>query len=325
MPEPRHDREVRTVVVGVDGSRHSIAALRWAAAEALARRSELVVATVDSASRSLPVAQQPADLSGGGTGQQSGVGVVLSAYERCTQMQAQLLAELPQQPPRLSTHVLHGDPVDQLTKLAGAQDILVLGAAGRGRLGSFVLGSLAFECAQSALGPVVVVRANALAGDADASGGAATAARGGPAPGPVIAAVDGSAASRRALQFAAEESRAHQVPLVAVHVLYPDYVLQHDGGSMNGDMLDPVESAWAQLQAIVRAEASAPTPPAHAVVVTGDPAAELIGRSATASLMVVGLERMGPRLGTLLGSVSMRLLRQAECPVAVVSESWRNG
>jgi nucleotide-binding universal stress UspA family protein len=52
--------------------------------------------------------------------------------------------------------------------------------------------------------------------------------------------------------------------------------------------------------------------------VVGDPVEELAKRSEAADLLLTGSRGYGPMRAVLLGSVSGRLVREADCPVIVV-------
>ena len=56
----------------------------------------------------------------------------------------------------------------------------------------------------------------------------------------------------------------------------------------------------------------------HEVLEYADPADFLVRRSEGAAMVVVGSRGRGPIRSKLLGSVSVRLVRQAHCPVVVV-------
>ncbi len=271
----------RRVVVGFDGSAHSQAALRWAAMEAVARAGELLVVT---ACRD--------DLSG------------KQAWQRT------FIDGLPEPPQQLSQLVVRESPAQSLISIAGS-DLLVVGAASRGRVGSFVLGSVAFSCSEHAAGPVVVVR-SAMAFDS-----ASAVKR------PVIAAMDDSAGAKQALRFAGEESRIHGWPLTAVHVLYRDYLMEQATDHptpRDAALLGPDESAWVQLKRAVETHLPADLTAAP-IVLIGDPVDALTVRSAAAALVAVGRSGGSHRMDAMLGSVRMGLLQRSACPVAVVPAS----
>jgi nucleotide-binding universal stress UspA family protein len=56
----------------------------------------------------------------------------------------------------------------------------------------------------------------------------------------------------------------------------------------------------------------------HVVVVTGDPAVQLIAASYDADVLVVGSRGGGPVTQHLMGSVSSKVAHHAACPVVVI-------
>jgi nucleotide-binding universal stress UspA family protein len=59
------------------------------------------------------------------------------------------------------------------------------------------------------------------------------------------------------------------------------------------------------------------------VVVTGDPAVQLIAASLDADLLVVGSRGGGPVVQHLMGSVSSKVAHHAACPVVVIPAADR--
>jgi nucleotide-binding universal stress UspA family protein len=116
--------------------------------------------------------------------------------------------------------------------------------------------------------------------------------------GPVLVGVDGSADSAVAVRFAAFEAAARDTDLVAVHV-------ERDDGDADGLLAD----------ALAAVRQVAPQVKAQTRWIRGDPREVLVGESAAAQLVVVGARG---HVRTLLGAVSYALLRNAQCPVAVV-------
>lgn len=289
------------VIAGVDGSPHSAAALAWAAADAQLRDWELVVVTCCGRD-ALP----------------AGPGVRPATVADCVQagheMQARLLHDL-HAPAALSvsTLVLRGDPVTALTGTAAPGDVLVVGTRGRGRVRALLLGSVAQGCAGHAVCPVVVVPLPHEAARPAAAGGA------------VVAGVDASREARAALRFAAGEAALRGAALLPVHAVYPDYTTTQtdsDGGMAgNDDLLPPLESAWAQLDLLVRTELSGLEVAAQPVTVCGAPDEVLLRWTQSAALTVVGGRGVGRLHTAMLGSVSSSLLRHGHCPIAVVPAS----
>ena len=287
----------RRVIAAVDGSPHSAAALAWADSDARLRGVELAVITV--CGRGAP--RSPA---GGASA------TTVAAQERaCRDMQARRLATLPADPAaRRSARVVRGDPVTELTAAARGGDVLVSGTRGNSPLRSLLVGSVAQGCAERAACPVVIVPAATRPEIA--------------ACGPVVVGVDAGAVVRGVLRFGTEEAALRGARLVAVHVVYPDYVREQappaPGEPGDRDLLGPLDSIWAQLDALVRAEPAIAALPVEPVVVSGDPGRVLLGWTDSAALAVVASRRAGRLHDALLGSVSSQLLQHGRCPVAVV-------
>ncbi|MDC2954668.1 universal stress protein [Streptomyces gilvifuscus] len=137
---------------------------------------------------------------------------------------------------------------------------------------------------------------------------------------PVVAAVDGSDDSLRALDWALDAARERGAPLRVVHVrqyaawAQPDVLVA--GPPDPGD--DPVLA-----RARNRLENRAHPPGIEYVGLDGAPGAVLPGLGATARLLVLGSRGRGGFAGLLLGSNGMAAARDAECPVVVVPPPGR--
>jgi nucleotide-binding universal stress UspA family protein len=137
---------------------------------------------------------------------------------------------------------------------------------------------------------------------------------------PVIAAVDGSQDSLRALDWAADAARGRAAPLRVVHVRQYAPWAQGDvlvsGPPDTGE--DPViEEARARLWD--RADA----PVTEYLGMEGVPGAALPELGADAQLLVLGSRGRGGFASLLLGSNSLAAARDAECPVVVVPRPGR--
>jgi nucleotide-binding universal stress UspA family protein len=144
------------IVVGIDGSKHASAALRWAAEEAALRSATLEAVHAWSFA---PVTT-PAD-SGGLMPMAWTEGLeVLDATRAAAERTAadQVRAVLGEQHDAIVT-VTEGGVSDVLRTAAASADLLVVGNQGRGNLASALLGSTSAELADSAPCPVVIVRA----------------------------------------------------------------------------------------------------------------------------------------------------------------------
>ncbi|MEU6816726.1 universal stress protein [Streptomyces sp. NPDC046860] len=137
---------------------------------------------------------------------------------------------------------------------------------------------------------------------------------------PVIAAVDGSEDSLRALDWALEAARRRVAPLRVVHVRqYAAWgeadILVADPPDESGDpVLDEVRDRLADRSGL---------PTVEYVAVEGVPGAVLPELGADAQLLVVGSRGRGGFASLILGSNSLATARDASCPVAVVPPPGR--
>ncbi|GAB2448932.1 hypothetical protein GCM10027162_52750 [Streptomyces incanus] len=118
---------------------------------------------------------------------------------------------------------------------------------------------------------------------------------------PLVVGVDGSEASLEAVDWAAEESVRHGVPLRLLHAAVRD------------DEAADVIGAAAE-----RARKTAPTVPLSSEVVREDAARALVGEGRNAFALVLGPRGLGGLSGMLLGSVGLAVAARADCPVVVV-------
>lgn len=135
------------IVVGVDGSPHSIEALRWAVAEATLRQAELVAAVAW---------EFPFVPSGPGAGFYVGP----SAEELADEAQrhlAEALSRVDTGPVPVTQVIDYGSAAGLLLELAADADLLVIGARGHGGFAGLLLGSVSQQCTTHAVCPTVVV------------------------------------------------------------------------------------------------------------------------------------------------------------------------
>ncbi|MDH6115479.1 nucleotide-binding universal stress UspA family protein [Kitasatospora sp. MAP12-15] len=134
------------VVVGVDGSPSSYAALRWAI-----RHAQLIGGTVDAVGAwetlvaygwSAPVIAPDLD---------EGV-----ARRKFDQELAEVLGD--GQPVEVRRRLVPGNPADVLIDAARGAELLVVGSRGHGTFARALLGSVSERCALHAPCPVVIVR-----------------------------------------------------------------------------------------------------------------------------------------------------------------------
>jgi nucleotide-binding universal stress UspA family protein len=135
----------------------------------------------------------------------------------------------------------------------------------------------------------------------------------------IVVGVDGSQESRRALEYAVAEARAHRGRVEAVHVWHVPYTTAYPYGALAVD-LDEVESdARRRLDELVDGiDTRGLAQPVARTTTCGVPAQSLLDAAKGADLLVVGSRGLGGFRGLLLGSVSEQCVRHAGCPVVVV-------
>jgi nucleotide-binding universal stress UspA family protein len=139
----------KTIVVGVDGSRGSRSALKWAAAEAADHRADLVVLKVWERTLLPPL---------GGGSVPSGA-VRDPSDEAADDLVEVIKEELGENPPVLAQpRVKEGNAAEILIAESTAADLLVVGTRGHGGFAGLVLGSVSQHVAAYAQCPVTVVR-----------------------------------------------------------------------------------------------------------------------------------------------------------------------
>jgi nucleotide-binding universal stress UspA family protein len=145
------------VVVGIDGSPGSAAALRWAAAEANLR--EIGLRVVHAWTFSYPpgagygVLSPSVDYVSGGR---------MSDMRRAAEgLLERAIAQLPPDTDSVAIdrQVVEGSAAEVLVGAATENDLLVVGSRGRGGFASLLLGSVSQQCAHHAPCPIVIVHA----------------------------------------------------------------------------------------------------------------------------------------------------------------------
>jgi len=272
-----------SVVVGVDGSPDSHAAVELGAWEA--NRRDLPLRLVHGVVP--PVAYGPtfsaARLSGTELAQARALldntaTALNDRYPRLTVTQAA---------------VVRG-PAGLLVDESATASLVLVGSRGHRVLTRLLSGSVSGQVAAHAHTPVLVVHEHDPV----------------PGIGPVVVGIDGSPPAAAALAFAAEEADARCVPLLAVHVL-PRRAEDPDEARWQADlMLTSALAGWTDKYPglVVRPR-----------VVDGLSAADGLREAAAGTgLLVVGCRGHGGFATLLLGSVSHALVGNAPAPVAVV-------
>lgn len=273
------------IVVGVDGSKESLAALRWASDLAAGRDATVRAVLVWSLLDQHP---QPGERFDPGYDDAAALADLDQA----------VTAELGDAAAAVERHVTCDLPVDGLLTAGLDADLLVVGARGRGGFKGLLLGSVSRKVLERATVPVAVVR--------------------GPAPGAggrVLVGVDGSASSMAALRWAAHEAGRRGATLAVLHAWSVPWPVDLQAHAMVLATME--EQAKKTLAAAVAAVPD--DVKVEGILLEGGAAASLLeaSRSGTELLVVASRGRSGP-LASLLGSVSHHLASHAPVPLVVL-------
>ncbi|MEU6657698.1 universal stress protein [Streptomyces sp. NPDC046821] len=285
------------VVVGVDGSDGSLAALDWAADEAMRRGRPLRIVHASLWER------------------YEGVVLASTAERPSAQVLAENIVGTAADRARLrvpgltiTTDVLAEDATGALLKQGYDAVLLVVGSRGRGALAGLLLGSVGLVVAARSSGPVVVVR-----GDRHALEGRHER---------ILLGIGDHDVDSPAVRFAFHEAAVRNVELDVVRtwrraardpVHHPLMTGEFDAHFERraSDFLDKALLPMVREHPQIRLSRSTVEGPARRV---------LAERSAAADLLVVGARRRDSLFGLELGRVAHRALHHAECPVAVVPQ-----
>jgi nucleotide-binding universal stress UspA family protein len=287
------------VVVGVDGSATSDAALDWAVHEASTRHVPLHLVSAWNPSYDLD------SLGLAATAVEEHCAAVLAAAQK------RATAADPSIPVTRTAYI--GPATTALTSTSRHADTVVVGSRRLGPLSAFLLGATSLEVTAHAACPVVVVRADAP------SSPSVSAQR-------VVVGVDGTSSSGEAVAYAFSYASNHGLGLTALHAYQAEYV----AGVISELAAEESNARVGQEELAVTAEAVAgwqekyPDVRVETVTMRDHPVDALVGASRTAALLVVGGRRRGPLGGALLGTVGHGVLHDAHCPVAVVREGQRH-
>lgn len=282
------------VVVGVDGSDQSLAAVRLAVREAAWRRRPLrVVHAFIWPLLHVPLGPPPGGPPEGGLRHEA-ERIVDGAVAHAREIEPDV---------SVTGAVVDGQASVVLLREARDAALVVVGDRGLGGFTGLLLGSVAVQVVSHAPCPVLVARGEERADS------------------PVLVGVDGSPLSELPIGFAMEEAAWRRTRVVAVHTW------THPASLGPGDMQPLVHDvdATGEDEARVLAEALAgwrehyPDVPVEERVVRGRPARALLDEAGKgAQLIVVGARGRGEFTGLLLGSVSQAVLHHAPCPVGIV-------
>jgi len=292
----------RGIVVGVDGSPASTAAVQWAARDAALHRVSLTivhaVAPIPAASGFWGEVPVPA---GYAQWRESEAKRVIDEALRAVEQGA-----LETGPTPVRSELVHSAAVPALVDFSSRADMLVVGCRGLDAASRAMLGSVSADVVRRAHCPVAVIH----------DGDRVTARS---AHAPVLVGIDGSPLSELATDIAFDEASRRRVELVALHA-WSD--LAELGPPARGwspaewlevhDREDRVLADW-----LADRQKRYPAVAVRRLVVGGRPGPALIENGKTAQLVVVGSRGRGGFAGMLLGSVSRAVLNSVRTPVIV--------
>jgi len=136
--------------------------------------------------------------------------------------------------------------------------------------------------------------------------------------------VDGSSASNAAVCWAVRDAVMHGVPLTLVHAVSPSVSTWAQMPPLDGYAeWQEDEGRRILADALKVAQEAAKGNPQLSItteLVSAAAVPELVARSKSAELIVVGTDGRGALARGLLGSVSSNLVRHAHCPIAVIRD-----
>ena len=286
------------IIVAVDGSPAANAAVCWAAREAAMRHIPLTIVHLVNAMvpmyPAIPVS--------------AGVAVWQEEQGRQVLEQAAKIASEAVSGDRavdVVSELRCSPPVPTLVEMSNEAEMLVVGSNGRGAVARLLLGSVSSGVVRGARCPVAVIR------DEDPL-------MPHPLQAPVLVGVDGSPASELATAIAFDEASRRGVELMALHAWSDVEVLELPGLDWEAVKSEaersPGRATGGLAGTLSRCEV-------HRLVECDRPARQLIEKSESAQLVVVGSHGRGGLNGVLLGSVSNAVVHSVRMPVIVARPS----
>lgn len=290
------------IIVGIDGSDHSIGAMRFAAEEARLRGVGLTLVSAYSMSAEA--------ISAASYGQATVEDEEL-LRDRYTAVLDDARKQVGHFDGEVHTMVQRGDSTHVLVRLSADAELIVVGSRGLGGIARSVLGSTSAGLPAHSSAPVIIVPASYT--EALAEGGKSARPNA-----PISVGTDGSRHSMLAVLEAARMASERGVPLQLVSALTPLAPDFHWTRQPNRQ-----EAATQALQDRLAVDAEwlrrhYPDLELDPIIRSGNAADVLIDVSSRSHLTVVGSRGRGGFLGLLLGSTSQPVMHHAEGPLMIV-------
>jgi len=285
------------IIVGVDGSPVSDAAVSWAARDAAIRGLPLTLVHVEDPaaptwSQAPILEESPAEQVAEGRG----------LLANASKIARDAIADTAQI--HIDGEVLSSAIVPALVDQSKDAELIVVGSTGRGALSRSFLGSVSSGLIRHAHCPVALIR------DEDPQTPH-------PANAPVLVGIDGSTADL-ATAVAFEEASLRHADLIALHA-WNDV----DMDAIPGYDWSPTTTKEDHLltKALAGWQETYPDVTVHKQLVCDRAAHALVNASESAQLVVVGSHGSGALAGALLGSVSNAVVQAVRTPVIVARPS----
>ncbi|MHA7651088.1 universal stress protein [Mycobacterium sp. ML4] len=283
------------IVVGVDGSAASNAAIFWAAREAAMRHVPLTL--VHMLNPVVPTYPQPPTPSGVAVWQKDDGRQLL---EHAVKIAEDALSG--DRTIQITSEVKASAPVPTLAEMSADAEMVVVGSTGRSAIERVLLGSVSSGLLHNAKCPVAVIRDEASWMPRSRNA-------------PVLVGIDCSPTSELALAIAFDEASRRGVDLTAVHAWSDMAVYQLPWLEWRSEAernLAEYLAGWQERYPDVKV---------NRVIVLDHPGRALIEESKSAQLVVVGSHGRGGLSGMLLGSVSNGVVHAVRTPVIVAHSS----